>query len=121
MMNTKGIDRLRRGAYDIVRLIPQGRASSYGAIAKAAGYPMMARLVGKLMGECEDKSIPAHRVVNSQGMLSGKEAFGQNGEMQKRLESEGIRVKEDRILNWKHIFWNPIDEIKMDRLSATQI
>lgn len=113
-MNTKERKLFKQGIYDIVRLIPYGRASSYGAIAKAAGYPTMARLVGRLMGECKDKNIPAHRVVDSQGVLSGRAAFGVNGEMQHLLESEGIRIKENRISNWISVFWNPIDEIKMD-------
>lgn len=113
-MNKIDREKLERGVYDIVNLIPRGRACSYGAIAKAAGYPTMARLVGRLIGECKNKSIPAHRVVNSQGVLSGKEAFGKEGEMQLLLESEGIIVKDDRILNWKSVFWNPIAEIKID-------
>jgi methylated-DNA-protein-cysteine methyltransferase-like protein len=99
--------------YEIVRMIPYGRATSYGAIAKAIGYPNMSRLVGRMMSECDSKknNIPAHRVVNSQGILSAKNAFGNNNEMQKLLESEGITVINDRIKNWKTIFWNPLIEI----------
>jgi methylated-DNA-protein-cysteine methyltransferase-like protein len=105
---------LRQGIYDIVKYIPRGRATSYGAVAKAAGYPNLSRMVGKIMSGCSEKKIPAHRVVNSQGVLSGKDAFGSAGEMQKLLEAEGVVVKNDRIINWKTIFWNPLEEIKME-------
>ena len=99
--------------HDIVRAIPYGQVTSYGAIAKAAGYLNMSRMVGNIMSEHNPNknSIPAHRVVNSQGILSGKAAFGSSGEMQKLLESEGISIINDRIKNWKTVFWNPIDEI----------
>lgn len=100
--------------YEIVRSIPCGRATSYGAIAKAIGYPNMSRLVGRIMSACysAESGIPAHRVVNSQGVLSGKAAFGSD-KMQKLLEEEGITVENDRIKNWKSIFWNPIHEINL--------
>lgn len=108
-------DSFARGVYDIVRTIPRGRATSYGAIAKAVGYSNMSRLVGKVMGECPSGSgIPAHRVVNSQGILSAKDAFEDPGQMRKLLEEEGIVVINDRIKNWKTVFWNPIEEITMD-------
>jgi len=103
------------GVLQIVKLIPYGRATSYGAIAKAAGYPNMSRMVGRLMGECpDDENIPAHRVVNSQGLLSGREAFGNNGEMQTLLEQEGVVIKDNKIVNWKKVFWNPIEELAME-------
>lgn len=101
--------------YEIVSTIPYGRATSYGAIAKAVGYSNMSRLVGRIMGECDSNTgIPAHRVVNSNGVLSGKDAFGSDGEMQRLLEDEGIRVERDRIKNWKKVFWNPLDEINIE-------
>ena len=102
--------------YEIVRTIPYGRATSYGAIAKAVGYSNMSRLVGRIMGDCdsENTGIPAHRVVNSSGVLSGKDAFGSDGEMQRLLEDEGIRVEKGRIKNWKKVFWNPLDEINIE-------
>jgi len=107
-----------QGVYAVVRCIPYGRATSYGAIAKAIGYPNMSRMVGRIMGECpsSDMDIPAHRVVNSQGVLSGKESFGSSGEMQKLLEEEGIKVVNDRICNWRSVFWNPSKEISMEDL-----
>jgi methylated-DNA-protein-cysteine methyltransferase-like protein len=102
--------------YDIVRTIPCGRATSYGAIAKATGYGNMSRMVGKIMSQSNssENDIPAHRVVNSQGILSGKDAFGSSDEMQKLLEEEGIIVINNKIQNWKTIFWNPLEEIKFE-------
>lgn len=107
---------IRQAVYEIVRTIPYGRATSYGAIARAIGYPNMSRLVGKIMASCESATsdIPAHRVVNSQGVLSGKEAFGPTDEMQQLLEAEGIVVvNNNRIQSWKTVFWNPMEEITL--------
>ena len=103
----------REAVYTIVRMIPAGRASSYGAVAHAAGYPGRARLVGHLMAGASEQDIPAHRVVNSQGVLSGKVAFGTGDEMQRLLEAEGIVVRHDRISDWKAVFWNPLLEIRL--------
>ncbi|WP_165022736.1 MGMT family protein [Dysgonomonas sp. ZJ279] len=104
-----------QAVYDIVKTIPSGRATSYGAVAKAIGYPNLSRMVGRVMSECDSAKtgIPAFRVVNSQGILSGKDAFGSSGEMQKMLESEGVTIVNDRIKNWKAIFWDPMDEIQI--------
>ena len=104
---------LKTAVYDIVNLIPCGRATSYGAIAKAVGYPNWSRKVGKIMSECNssETGIPAHRVVNSQGILTAGEAFGSNGEMKKLLEGEGISIVNNRIKNWKQVFWDPILEL----------
>lgn len=104
-----------QGVYDIVKNIPCGRATSYGAIAKAIGYPNLSRMVGKVMATCdsENSGIPAHRVVNSQGLLSGKDAFGSSGEMQKLLEAEGVIVTNGRITNWKTVFWDPMKELSV--------
>lgn len=99
--------------HNIVKLIPRGRVTSYGAIAKAAGFPNLSRMVGRILSHSIEMKIPAHRVVNSQGILSGKSAFGTNNEMQKILESEGIIVINDKVQNLKKIFWNPIDEISL--------
>ena len=104
-----------RAVYQMVRYIPYGRATSYGAVARAIGYPNMSRLVGKVLGQASDPSldIPAHRVVNSQGVLSGKDAFATPTTMQELLKAEGVEVMDNRIRNWKTVFWNPIDEITM--------
>ncbi len=108
---------LSEAVYEIVRRIPKGRATSYGAIAKAVGYPDYSRLVGKIMGECDSlaTNIPAHRVVNSQGYLSAKDSFKTPDLMQELLESEGVTIVNNKIKNWKLVFWNPLDEIALDR------
>ena len=112
-MNQINREHIKQAVYDVVSLIPHGRATSYGAIAKAIGFPDLSRMVGTIMGQCNSSAahIPAHRVVNNQGLLSGSQAFGNAGEMQKLLESEGITVVNNRIKNWKHVFWNPLKEI----------
>ncbi len=104
-----------KAVYDVVKTIPYGRATSYGAIAKAIGYPEYSRMVGHVMACCNSgiNDIPAHRVVNSQGFLSGQAAFGHENEMCRLLEAEGIVVKDGRIQNWKRVFWNPMDEINI--------
>lgn len=109
-------DAIRLAVYEIVKTVPYGRATSYGAIAKAIGWPMHSRMVGKIMANCESdiNEIPAYRVVNSQGQLSGKEAFGSSDKMQKCLEAEGIKVKNDRIVNWRKVFWDPMREITLE-------
>ena len=88
---------------EITKLIPKGKISSYGAIAKAVGFPNHSRHVGKAMGGCP-KDVPAHRVISSSGTLSVPE-------FQKRLEAEGIKVENLRIKNFKKLFWNPLEEI----------
>ncbi|MDL2215148.1 MGMT family protein [Dysgonomonas sp. OttesenSCG-928-M03] len=115
-MNKTDKEALKQAVYEIVIRIPRGRATSYGAIAKASGYPNMSRMVGKIMGECDTttNTIPAHRVVNSQGILSAKDAFKDPEEMQRLLEAENIIVINNRIANWKKVFWNPIEEIQLD-------
>lgn len=102
-----------QAVYDIVKLIPPGRATNYGMIAKAAGYPNHARMVGKIMKESKYATIklPAHRVVNSQGKLSAKNHFNNAGQMQQLLEAEGIVVINNQIKNWQHVSWDPVKEI----------
>lgn len=105
-----------QAVYEVVRLIPYGRATSYGAIARAVGYPNLSRMVGAVLGEsCSQKAeIPAYRVVNSQGILSGKDAFSTPTEMRELLTAEGVAVDNDKIKNWKKVFWNPIDELSLE-------
>lgn len=96
--------------YDIVRHIPKGRVTSYGAIAKSIGTGGSARLVGWAMNAAANlQDVPAHRVVNSKGLLTGKHHFG-GDTMQKLLEAEGIRIKDDQVQNFDTVFWNP-DEL----------
>ena len=96
--------------YEVVRLIPFGRATSYGAIAKYLGGGG-ARMVGWAMNACHSMpDVPAHRVVNRNGVLTGKHHFGGNL-MQELLENEGIKVEKDQIVDFKNLFWNPSDEL----------
>lgn len=96
--------------YDVVKLIPKGRATSYGAIANFLGVKSSARMVGWAMFGCP-KRLPAHRVVNSAGLLTGKHHFDTPHTMQSRLEKEGIVVKKDKIQNFREIFWDPAKEL----------
>lgn len=95
--------------YEIVRKIPRGRATSYGAIAESAGIRLSARMVGWAMHGAEraDPPIAAHRVVNSKGLLTGKHHFATPTLMQELLENEGIRVIDNQIQDFKSIFWDP--------------
>ncbi len=101
--------------YDVVRQIPKGRATSYGAIAKYLGTKMSARMVGWAMnGAISIKpKVPAHRVVNRNGMLTGKVHFGTPTKMQELLEKEGIKVENETIVNFDKIFWDPAKELSI--------
>lgn len=95
----------------VVRLIPRGRVTSYGAIAHYLGTKMSARMVGWAMNAAaKEKDIPAHRVVNRIGLLTGKHHF-KGHSMQKRLEAEGIQVKKDSIVRFQEHFWDPAREL----------
>ncbi|MCL4638802.1 MULTISPECIES: MGMT family protein [Olivibacter] len=99
--------------YALVRQIPEGRVTSYGAIARALGRDGAARMVGYAMGNAgkADPPVPAHRVLNSKGQLSAKAAFGHPTLMQQLLENEGITVENDRVVNFKTIYWDPLNEL----------
>ena len=100
--------------YAVVRLIPHGRVTSYGAIAVYLGAKGSARMVGWAMNAAHGlPDVPAHRVVNSMGLLSGKVHFGTPTLMQELLEAEGITIKDDKIQNFKTIFWNPTEELHL--------
>lgn len=100
--------------YSIVRLIPRGRVTSYGAIAKALGTPSSSRMVGWAMNAThEKKDVPAHRVVNRNGLLTGKMHFSTPDEMENLLKTEGIIVKKDKIVDFDELFWDPLDEIEV--------
>jgi methylated-DNA-protein-cysteine methyltransferase related protein len=96
--------------YEVVRLIPKGRVTSYGAIAHYLGVRSSARMVGWAMHGCPN-NVPAHRVVNSAGLLTGKHHFKPPSAMQKRLEKEGVKVRKDKVQNFNDIFWNPSQEL----------
>lgn len=101
--------------YEVVRLIPKGRVTSYGAIAEAIGARSGARLVGYALAHSHTifPEVPAHRVVNSQGLLTGKHHFSTPDEMQQLLEKEGVVVEKDRVVDFKKLFWHPIKEIEI--------
>ncbi|MFD1062952.1 MGMT family protein [Winogradskyella litorisediminis] len=98
--------------YDVVRQIPYGRVTSYGAIANFLGALKSARIVGYAMNNSHDKDVPAHRVVNRKGLLTGKHHFKGVNLMQQLLENEGVVVKDNQIQNLESIFWNPSEELK---------
>jgi methylated-DNA-protein-cysteine methyltransferase-like protein len=100
--------------YEVVKLIPQGRVTSYGAIANYLGLKGGARMVGWAMNGVSDRlEIPAHRVVNRNGLLTGKHHFATPTEMQERLEKEGIIVEDNQIKNFEKVFWNPMSELNL--------
>jgi len=99
--------------YSVVIKIPYGRVSTYGAIANYLGAKKSARVVGWAMNASHViKDIPSHRVVNRIGLLSGKNHFFGNNLMEQLLESEGVEIKNDKVLNFKNIFWDPSFELK---------
>ena len=99
--------------YEVVRLIPKGRVTSYGAIAEYLGKKGSARMVGWAMhGAATIDNVPAHRVVNSQGLLTGKIYFG-GKRMQRLLEDENITIFNDKVQDFEKIFWNPIIELDL--------
>lgn len=94
--------------YEVVRRIPEGKVTSYGAIAEFLGRKGSARMVGWAMNNAHTQSnVPAHRVVNRNGLLTGKHHFRPPDLMQQLLENEGITVIEDQIQNFEKVFWKP--------------
>lgn len=98
--------------YEVVKLIPKGRATSYGAIAAYLGTKMSARMVGWAMNAAHsDKSVPAHRVVNSQGLLTGRHHFSPPSAMASRLKKDGVVVVKGKIKDFEKVFWDPSKEL----------
>jgi len=99
--------------YKVVSLVPYGRVTSYGAIAEYLGIRGSARMVGWAMNASHNitNDVPAHRVVNRNGLLTGKRHFGGPKVMQQLLESEGIKVKNDKVVKFEKLFWDPGKEI----------
>lgn len=93
--------------YDVVKQIPYGKVTSYGAIAQYLGAARSARLVGYAMNVSHGKDVPAHRVVNRKGLLTGKHHFEGTNLMQQLLESEGVIVIDNQIQNLKTVYWDP--------------
>ncbi|GAB5563701.1 MAG: MGMT family protein [Winogradskyella sp.] len=100
--------------YEVVRLIPFGRVTSYGAIAKYLGAVRSARIVGYAMNNSHGKDVPAHRVVNRKGLLTGKHHFDGTNLMQQLLENEGIVVIDNQIQDLQKVYWDPNQELKFD-------
>jgi methylated-DNA-protein-cysteine methyltransferase-like protein len=99
--------------HQVAQLIPYGRFTTYGAIAEYLGSKSSARMVGWAMNGSHHakENIPAHRVVNRIGMLTGKHHFGEASLMQKLLEAEGIKIENDQIVEFEKYFWNPAKEL----------
>lgn len=105
---TSNNDNFFERVYEIVRQIPEGKVTSYGAIAKVLGAARSARMVGWAMNASHNiEDVPAHRVVNRMGMLSGKHHFDGTNLMQQLLESEGIKIKNNQVVDFEYHFWNP--------------
>lgn len=118
-MQSKAISKSNEDFFDsvfeVVKLIPKGRVTSYGAIAKYLGAARSSRMVGWAMNASHRmEGVPAHRVVNRNGLLSGKMHFGDPNEMERRLLLEGIKVKDDQIIDFKKHFWDPSFELQID-------
>lgn len=96
--------------YEVVKLIPKGRATSYGAIAHYLGSKISSRMVGWAMFGCP-KDVPAHRVVNRNGQLTGKHHFKPPSKMESLLKKEGLRVVNDKIVGFGDVFWDPSSEL----------
>lgn len=99
--------------YEVVKLIPCGRVTSYGAIAAYLGTPGSSRMVGWAMNASHHATefIPAHRVVNRNGLLTGKHHFDTPMAMQELLESEGVKVIDNQVIDFDKLFWNPMKEL----------
>ena len=101
--------------FEVVRQIPKGRVTSYGAIASALGTKLSARMVGWAMNGSHlvRPKVPAHRVVNRQGLLTGKIHFDYPEQMQELLEKEGVKIKDDKVQDFEKRFWDPAKELSI--------
>lgn len=97
--------------YEVARQIPYGRVTSFGAIANYLGAKRSARMVGYAMNGSHSKDVPAHRVVNRNGLLTGKHHFEGTNLMQQLLESEGVKVVDNQVQDFVTVFWNPSEEL----------
>lgn len=101
--------------YQVARLVPKGRVTSYGAIGKYLGVARSARVVGWAMNNAHQQipPVPAHRVVNSQGLLTGKMHFETPFAMEEKLAAEGVKVVNDKVMDFDKLFWDPAEELKL--------
>lgn len=103
-------DNFFNNVHEVAKLIPKGRVTSYGAIGQYLGLKSSARMVGWALNGCP-KAVPAHRVVNRSGLLTGKHHFKPPSAMQRSLEKEGVKVKDDKVQNFAAVFWDPSKEL----------
>lgn len=109
---TTGKDNFFDSVYQVVRLVPAGRVTTYGAVAAYLGAKKAARMVGWAMNNAHAMpDVPAQRVVNRNGLLTGKHFFGAPDAMQKLLEAEGIAVENDQVKDFERLFWDPAVEL----------
>jgi methylated-DNA-protein-cysteine methyltransferase related protein len=110
---TESMNDLYQRIYEVVKQIPPGRVTSYGAIANYIGVVGSARLVGWAMNASHyaPAGVPAHRVVNRNGLLSGKHHFETLLTMQELLENEGVKIEEDQVVDFEKVFWDPVKEL----------
>lgn len=115
MKKTNNQEDIYQFIYEVVRKIPKGRVSTYGAVAEAVGLKSGARLVGYAMNHCKNvkPKVPAHRVVNSVGLLTGKHHFETPTRMQELLEKEGVKVAEEKVVDFGKKFWSPLKEMEI--------
>lgn len=115
MKNTEPLDSFFSQVYAVVRLIPRGRVTSYGAIAKFLGTSKSSRMVGWALNNAHavKPKVPAHRVVNRNGLLTGKHHFGPPGRMKAMLEAEHVKVRNDQVVEFKKRFWDPGVELRL--------
>lgn len=100
--------------YQVVRLVPEGRVTSYGAIARYLGAPQSSRMVGWAMNAAHQlPDVPAHRVVNRKGLLTGKHHFAGIHLMQQLLENEGVVIKNDQVQHFSDVFWDPSEHLSL--------
>jgi methylated-DNA-protein-cysteine methyltransferase related protein len=99
--------------YGVTMLVPFGRVTTYGAIARYLGSAGSSRMVGWALNKCHSREgfIPAHRVVNRNGLLSGKHHFGTPNAMQQLLENENVKVEDNKVVNFNELFWDPCREL----------
>lgn len=98
--------------YEVVRLVPAGRVTTFGAVAAYLGSKRGARMVGWALNNCHARpDVPAQRVVNRNGVLSGKLFFGAPTRMQELLEEEGVQIRDDQVVHFQALFWDPAVEL----------
>ncbi|MCM4159413.1 MGMT family protein [Antarcticibacterium flavum] len=108
-----GDDNFFEKVYRVVRQIPRGRVTSYGAIARYLGAAGSARMVGWALNSSHSREdVPAQRVVNRMGMLTGKHHFSGTNAMQQLLEAEGVKIKENKVVGFEKLFWDPAEELR---------